>query len=125
MGEYFNRRLVEAVAPIIVSSERLYQDKFDERFYRRSLLGYFSKFWFPKELTDPSAQRGLIRSNGVLRVPPWVEYWGRRPKLCKGLLTPVPETTSVLLNGTFVSDSGQMYEQKPSRSRKLFATRWT
>jgi hypothetical protein len=39
MGEYFNRRLVEAVAPIILSSERLYQDKFDESFYRRSLLG--------------------------------------------------------------------------------------
>ena len=64
MGEYFNRRLVEAVAPIIVSSERLYQDKFDESFCRRSLLGYFSKFWFPKELTDPSAQRGLIRFKG-------------------------------------------------------------
>ncbi|UUZ65473.1 hypothetical protein LP417_13760 [Polaromonas sp. P1-6] len=124
-GEIFNRCLVEAVAPIIVRAENLYHDKFDPLFCQRSLLGPFSKFWFPKELTDPSAQSQLLQFEEELRVSQWVKYWRERPKPRKGLLAPVPESMSVLLNGTFVNDAGEPYEQKPGRSKQIFDTGWT
>ena len=124
-GEDFNRRLVEAVAPIVVSSEGLYGDRFDQVLCRRSLLGPFSKFWFPKELTDPSAQGELLKFKEELRVSQWVEYWSGRAKPRKGLLAPVPESMSVLLNGTFVDEAGKVYEQKPNRSKQIFDTGWT
>jgi|SRR5712691_438637 len=124
-GEDFNRRLVEAVAPIIVHSENLYGDKFDEVFCQRSLLGPYSKFWFPKALTDPSAQSELLKFKEELRVVRWLSYWQGRPKPRKGLLAPVPESTSVLLNGTFVNAAGEVYEQKPGRSKQIFDTGWT
>jgi hypothetical protein len=124
-GEDFNRRLVDAVAPIIVRSENLYRDKFDQMFCQRSLLGPFSKFWFPKELTDPSAQSQLLTFKAELQVSQWVNYWRGRPKPRKGLLVPVPESMSVLLNGTFVNAAGEVYEQKPSRSKQIFDTGWT
>lgn len=105
-GEEFNRCLVDAVAPIIVSSEQLYGDRFDQAFCRRSLLGTYSKFWFPKELTDPSAQAQLLKFNEELLVSRWVEYWSAMSKPRKGLLAPVPEGMAVLLNGTFVDEAG-------------------
>jgi hypothetical protein len=124
VGEDFNRRLVEAVAPLFVDAERLYADKFDAVFCQRSLLGPFSKFWYPKLLTDPSAQSQLLKLKEELRSPRWVKYWRARPKPRKGLLAPLPENTSVLLNGTFVNDAGEVYEQKPGRSKELFETGW-
>jgi len=124
-GESFNRRLVEAVAPIIVSAEGLYRDRFDRLLCERSLLGPFSKFWFSKALTDPSAQTELLKYSEEVRVPRWVEYWRERPKPRKGLLAPRPDVPSVLLNGTFVNDAGDVYEQKPGRSKQIFDTGWT
>ncbi|CAH2900044.1 MAG: hypothetical protein PCALPYG88_7111 [uncultured Paraburkholderia sp.] len=43
-GEWFNRKLVDAVAPLIIDAEELYKDKFDRQFCTSSLLGLFSKF---------------------------------------------------------------------------------
>ncbi len=48
VGEEFNRRLVDAIAPMIVCCEQLYSDKFTHIFCESSLLGSFSKFWYPK-----------------------------------------------------------------------------
>jgi hypothetical protein len=124
-GENFNRRLVEAIAPIIVCSEQLYQDQFDQLLCNRSLLGPFSKFWYPRELTDPSAQSELLKFEEELRISRWVEYWSAMAKPRKGLLAPVPESLSVLLNGTFVDKAGEAYEQKPNRSRQICDTGWT
>lgn len=124
-GEIFNRRLVEAIAPIIANSEQLYQDRFDRLLCNRSLLGPFSKFWYPKELTDPSAQFELLKFEEELRISRWVEYWRTMERPRKGLLAPVPESMSVLLNGTFVNKVGEVYEQKPNRSRQIFDTGWT
>ncbi|NMG43813.1 hypothetical protein GPA22_08725 [Aromatoleum toluvorans] len=124
-GEAFNRRLVDAVAPIIACSETLYGDKFDQPLCRKSLLGPFSKFWYPKELTDPSAQAELLELKEELRIPRWMEYWRTMEKPRKGLLAPIPEGLSVLLNGTFVDEAGAAYEQKPNRSRQIFDTGWT
>lgn len=124
-GERFNRGLVEAVAPIIVGSEHLYIDRFDQGLCQASLLGPFSKFWFPNDLTDPSAQSQLQKFREELRVPQWVAYWRQRPKPWKGLLAPVPGSASVLLNGTFVDDAGKAYENKPGRSKQIFDCGWT
>jgi len=124
-GEEFNRRLVEAIAPMIVSSEQLYSDKFAPSFCRSSLLGSFSKFWYPKELTDPSAQAELLKFEEELRISKWVQYWSTMDKPRKGLLAPIPESLSVLLNGTFVDEAGTPYEQKPHRSKQIFDTGWT
>jgi len=124
-GENFNCRLVEAIAPIIVGSEQLYQDQLDQLLCNRSLLGPFSKFWYPKELTDPSAQSELLKFEEELRISRWVEYWSAMAKPRKGILAPVPESLSVLLNGTFVDKAGEAYEQKPNRSRQICDTGWT
>jgi hypothetical protein len=124
-GENFNRSLVEAVAPIIVHSEHLYRDKFDQVLCQRSLLGPFSKFWFSNELTDPSAQNQLLKLKEELRVSQWVTYWRTRPKPRKGLLVPVPDSASILLNGTFVNAAGEAFEQKPGRSKQIFDSGWT
>lgn len=124
-GEDFNRRLVEAVAPIIVRSEQIYGDRFNQLFCRRSLLGPFSKFWYPRELTDPSAQAELLQFKEELRISRWVEYWSAMAKPRKGLLAPIPESPSVLLNGTFIDEAGEAYEQKPNRSKQIFDAGWT
>ena len=124
-GEEFNRRLVDAVAPIIASSGQLYGDRFDELLCHRSLLGPFSKFWYPKELTDPSAQAELLKLKEELRISRWVEYWRTMATPRKGLLVPIPESLSVLLNGSFVDEAGAAYEQKPNRSEQIFDTGWT
>lgn len=124
-GEEFNHRLVEAIAPIIVRSEHLYSDRFSQLLCCTSLLGRFSKFWYPKELTDPSAQTELLNFGEKLRVRRWVQYWSAMGSPRKGLLAPIPESPSVLLNGTFVNDSGEAYEQKPNRAKQIFDTGWT
>ena len=46
--------------PIILSATHLYEDRFDRRFCESSLLGPYTKLWFTKELTDPSAQELLL-----------------------------------------------------------------
>jgi len=124
-GVNFNRRLVEAVAPIIVCAEHLYKDKFDPFLCKSSLLGPFSKFWFPKELTDLSAQDQLEKFKEVILVARWIAYWRNENGLKKGMLAPIPDEPSVLLNGTFVNEAGEAYEQKPYRSRQLFESGWT
>jgi hypothetical protein len=124
-GEEFNRRLVGAIAPIIARSEHLYSDRFNQLMCHRSLLGPFTKLWYPKELTDPSAQTELLKFNEEIRVERWVQYWSSMDTPRKGLLAPIPESLSVLLNGTFVNDAGEAYEQKPNRSKQIFDTGWT
>jgi hypothetical protein len=123
LGEIFNRQLVEAIAPIIIRSEHLYQ--FDRLFCQDSLLGRFSKVWFPKEITDTSFDIHLQELKEELGVPQWRTYWQERPRPWKGLLAPVPESASVLLNGTFVNEAGEEYEQKPGRSKQIFESGWT
>lgn len=125
VGEAFNRTLVEAIAPIIVSADHLYTDRFDTVLCQRSLLGPYSKFWFTKELTDPSAQVQLLTFPEELRVSRWVSYWRECGKPRKGLLAPVPEFSAVLLNGSFVDPDGRFYEQKPDRSKAIFDHGWT
>lgn len=122
-GERFNRKLVEAVAPLVIAAEHLYKSQFDRQFCSRSLLGPFSKFWYPKQLTDPSAHAHLLKLKEVLLHTRWVDYWSMRQKPHKGLLA--PQTSSILLNGTFVRDDGEAYEQKPDRSQQLFESGWT
>jgi hypothetical protein len=124
-GEGFNRCLVDRVAPIIVAADHLYKDRFGKDLCQRSLLGAFSKFWFPKELTDPSAQEQLLRCDEEIRLPRWMDYWKSYPPPRKGLLAPIPCEPSVLLNGSFVNDAGEVYEQKHGRSEQLFESGWT
>lgn len=123
-GEKFNRKLVEAVAPLVIAAEDLYKSLFDSQFCSRSLLGTFSKFWYPKQLTDPSAE-AYLSTEAKLRHLRWVDYWRMKPEPPKGLLAPISEPPSILLNGTFVNDDGQAYEQKPGRSQQLFESGWT
>src|SRR5262249_7144268 len=110
-GERFNLLLVHALAQDVEQSAALYADTIDESLCRRSLLGPCTKFWFLKELTDPSAQARLLTCPERLCVPQWIEHWRDLPKPRKGLLAPMPETPAVLLNGSFVNDAGQAYEQ--------------
>jgi hypothetical protein len=124
-GEDFNRRLVQAVAPMIVEAKSLYTDKFEAVFCQRSLLGPYSKFWYPKELTDPSAQNRLLQFTEELKIARWMNCWRTSLPPRKGLLAPVPESGSVLLNGTFVNSAGDVYEQKPERAKQLYNTGWT
>lgn len=113
------------MVPLIVEAEDLYTSRFSRMFCTRSLLGPFSKFWYPKELTDLSVHTGFLRFKEVLRHPQWRNYWHALPKPHKGLLAPFPMNTSVLLNGTFVNDDGNVYEQRPGRSQQLFEAGWT
>lgn len=125
-GERFNRLLVERVAPLIVDAENLYSDRFDRQFCERSLLGPFTKFWYSKDITDPSAREYLCSLPEVIRVGTWLAYWHGCQKPRKGLLAPLPEDRRVLLNGTFVHpETGDVYEQKPQRSRHLHQCGWT
>jgi hypothetical protein len=124
-GEDFNRRLVQAVAPMIVEAKTLYRDKYDAVFCQRSLLGPYSKFWYPKELTDPNAQDRLLQFTEELKIVPWLKYWRTSLPPRKGLLAPVPGSGLILLNGTFVNCTGDVYEQKPERAKQLYNTGWT
>lgn len=125
-GERFNRILVERVAPLIVEAEDLYRDRFDRLFCERSLLGPFTKFWYSKEITDPSAREYLCGLPEVIRVGTWVACWRQCQKPRKGLLAPIPQDMCVLLNGTFVHpETGDVYEQKPERSQHLHECGWT
>ncbi len=125
-GECFNRMLVERIAPLIVEAEDLYRDRFDRLFCERSLLGPFTKFWYSKEITDPSAREYLSGLPEVIRVGAWVTYWRQCPKPWKGLLAPMPEDRCVLLNGTFVHpETDDVYEQKPERSLHIHECGWT
>lgn len=123
-GESFNRALVQAIAPLVIEAAWLYERFFPKEFCARSLLGRFSKLWYPKELTDPSAQ-ALGALKPTIRYPRWVRYWHALPAPHKGLLAPVSEGASVLLNGTFVCDDGSDFEQKPDRSQELYERGWT
>jgi hypothetical protein len=124
-GEAFNAALIEATAPQIIDAEFLYGDKFDRRFCERSLLGSFSKFWYPKSLTDEGAGEFLLHFDEELLVPHWKLAWSNVPKPRKGLLAPMVEGPAVLLNGTFVDDAGAEFEQKPNRSLELHSRGWT
>lgn len=125
-GEAFNSLLVNTIAPIIVKSECLYRDKFTSDLCQKSLCGRYSKFWFSKEITDPSGQDYLDGLPEVIMVERWQRYWKDRTKPWKGLLAPDPENKCVLLNGTFVDpQTGDDYEQKPGRSKQLYDSGWT
>ena len=41
---------------MLFDSEWLYEGRFSHQFLEQSLIGPHSKFWFPKELSDPSAK---------------------------------------------------------------------
>jgi hypothetical protein len=124
-GEAFNQALIDAVAPLIIQAEHLYVDRFDRAYCEKSLLGSFSKFWYPKSLSDKSAESHLLRFKEELLVPAWRDHWNGKPRPRKGLLAPMPDEPAVLLNGTFVNEAGHEYEQKPGRSLQLHAEGWT
>ena len=87
-GDLFNRKLVEAIAPLIIEAEDFYSSRFDSRFCKLSLLGPFSKIWYSKQLTDPSAQAHLLGLNKVLLNPRWIYSWSKMAEPHKGLLAP-------------------------------------
>lgn len=125
-GEEFNQSLIGAVAPILLEATRLYEDRFSRHFLGQSLMGPYSKFWFPSELSDPSAQDHLLSIREEIRWPRWVEYWQSKNRPRKGLLAPIiREEPSVLLNGTFIDEKGSAFDQKPGRSKELFEQGWT
>jgi hypothetical protein len=124
-GEEFNRRLVETVVPLVIAFQNVRGIGTDPAVFRKSLLGKFSKLWFTKDLTDPSAEGYLQGLEEEITVPRWVAFWRERVKPWKGLLVPVPDEPAVLLNGTFVNNAGQEYEQKPGRSQEIFDSGWT
>ena len=74
-GEFFNRLLVDIISPIIVNAENLYSDKFTRAFCDQSLCGRFSKFWFSREITDPSGQAYLDKLPEVISVDRWKNHW--------------------------------------------------
>jgi hypothetical protein len=124
-GESFSRKLVDAVALLIIDAEELYKDKFDRQFCTSSLLGPFSKIWYPKQISDPAATEYLLTFKEKIKHRRWVDHWKGLPQPRKGLLAPISDPPSILLNGTFVNDDGQVYEQKPGRSQQLFESGWT
>jgi hypothetical protein len=124
-GEAFNRSLIESVAPFIIEGEHLYFDKFTRAYCESSLLGRFSKLWYPKSISDKSAEPALLRFKEELQAPAWQDYWRSRPPPRKGLLAPTLDEPAVLLNGTFVNSIGDDFDQKPGRSRELHLQGWT
>ncbi|WP_126452353.1 hypothetical protein [Sulfuriflexus mobilis] len=125
-GESFNRALVEAVAPLIINAEQLYNDKFARELCEKSLLGKYSKFWFSKDITDPSAEEYLNRMKEGITVKRWLEYWKNKQQPRKGILLINPESKVILLNGTFVNmNTDEECEQKPFRSKELYEKGWT
>lgn len=125
IGEDFNRQLVADIVSIFIESEQLYGDRFSRALCASSLLGPFTKLWYSKQLTDPAANDYLSALPEVIQVTRWKQYWRLRDRPHKGLLAPLLEDTSVLLNGSFVNQVGDVYEQKPGRSKQLFDSGWT
>lgn len=125
LGERFNRKLVAGIVSTFIESEQLYTDRFGRTLCSNSLLGPFTKLWYSKQLTDPAANNYLLALPEAIQLPRWKQYWRLRDKPHKGLLAPVFEDTSVLLNGSFVNRVGDIYEQKPGRSKQLFDSGWT
>ena len=122
-GEAFNRQLVEAVGRLVVDAGNVYPKSVDCTLLRRSLLGSYSKFWYSKEITDPSSTR-LSAFKEEIAIRRWKKFWANKePRM--GLLAPYPESFSVLLNGTFVNGQGNEYENKPGRSKEIYETGWT
>jgi len=125
MGEEFNRRLVNSVVPLLIQAAHLYEDKFDKLFCETSLRGPHTKLWFSTEVSDKSADSWLINLSEDIIFPRWVDYWRDCYKPWKGLLAPIPESPEVLLNGSFVNDQGEYFDQKPGRSYDLYEHGWT
>ena len=124
-GEWFNRQLVDAVAPLVVNATQLYADRFTRERCEASLFGGYAKFWFSKDVSDLAAEPWLKTLTPVLRVPRWRTYWQTKPSPWKGLLVPLPDKPAVLLNGTFINAHGDAYEQKPGRSKQIADSGWT
>lgn len=125
VGERFNLQLVANIASLFIESEHLYADRFSRTLCSNSLLGPFTKLWYSKQLTDPAANNFLLALPEAIQLWRWKRYWRFQDKPRKGLLAPVPEDTSVLVNGSFVNGVGDVFEQKPARSRQLFESGWT
>jgi hypothetical protein len=125
-GEAFNRLLIETVA---LSLLRISRSKFTPEFFRRSLLGQYTKFCFPKQLTDQANDPYLVTLNEIITVPGWTEYWEPKARPRKGLLAPLSDLEGkclILINGTFVdATTGDEWEQKRMRSQELHNKGWT
>jgi hypothetical protein len=121
LGEALNRSLVDAVAPLFVAATALYADRYSTSEFSRSLLGRFSKLWFPKSLTDEANTKSLKNLQERIVVPRWMSYWRNRAIPKKGLLAPACD--EILLNGTFINEDGD-FEQKPNRSKDLWERGW-
>jgi hypothetical protein len=125
-GSLFNRALVDSIAPLIAEAEHLYRDRFDRDFCERSLRGSFSKIWYSKEISDPSAQTYLETLPEVINAPRWRDHWQSQKPPRKGLLAPLPDETAILLNGTFLNPAtGEEFDTKPDRAAELFEKGWT
>jgi hypothetical protein len=125
-GEAYNRAVLEALRDLLTQSSNLFGPNVDSLLCRNSLEGPYTKFWFPKSITDPSAQEQLLELPEVIRWPPWVSSWSDKPQPRKGLLAPMPEDPALLLNGSFVRrDNWLVFEQKRGRSDQLAREGWT
>lgn len=125
-GEAFNRLLLETVAPSFLKISR---KEFTPEFFCQSLLGAYTKFCFPKPLTDPINDQSLLSLDETITVPRWKEYWDSKALPRKGLLAPLGDFEGkcmILINGTFVHPaSGAEWEQKRIRSQQLHEQGWT
>jgi hypothetical protein len=99
----------------------LYADRYSTSDFSRSLLGRFSKLWFPKSLTDEDNTKNLKNLQERIAAPRWMSYWHNRATPRKGLQAPACD--EILLNGTFINEDGD-FEQKPSRSKDLWERGW-
>jgi hypothetical protein len=125
-GEAFNRLLLETIAPSLLEISR---KEFTPEFFRQSLLGAYTKFCFPKTLTDQANNPFLARLRESIAVPKWRKYWEPKAPPRKGLLAPLQDPEgecSILINGTFIDPkTGDEWEQKPFRSQQLHDEGWT
>lgn len=124
-GEAYNKIIVDRIAPLLIAS-KLHAKDVTYEFCEKSLYGPYTKLWFPKEVTSPSYEQHLLLLPEAIKAKRWYDFWAEKNVPRKGLLAPKPQTSSILLNGTFMRfHDWQAWNQKPNRSTEIHLQGWT
>ena len=124
-GERFNHQLVAGIVSTFIESQQLHEIDFLARSALTLSSVHLPRFGTQSSSPIRAANDYLSTLPEAIQLPRWKQYWHFKDGPHKGLLAPILEGTSVLLNGSFVNQAGEAYEQKPGRSQQLFDSGWT
>jgi hypothetical protein len=123
-GRVFNRRLVNALTPMIRSALIVEQCSLPAEWSQveLSLKGPHSKVWVAGDWA------AFIHESEVFKPARWVTYWSRCQDKPLGLAAPLPGEPALDLKGTFIcKETGRPWlpESKKDRDQKIYSSGWT